>query len=345
MNAPVIDIHSHFFPRLSRAEARRYGGQWPWLREEGDGCGCIMQGDKEFRPVREVLWDPAVRLAELARHGIDRQIISATPILFGYGADVSEAAEAAERINDLALEFCAAGPSRLKALCQVPLQDLRRSCDELDRSMARGHVGVQIGNHVGDRDLDDGQLIEFLQHCGDVGAPVLVHPWDMFGRERMDRYMLQWLVGMPAETQLSILYLILSGAFERLPPDLKICFAHGGGSFAYLLGRVDNAWERRDIVRRDCPRRPSCYVDRFMTDSIVFDEQALSLLIGTMGVERVMFGTDHPFPLGEQTPGRLIQEHAALAPDQRRKLLYANAAEFFGLIEQPTVAGGNNIFK
>ena len=34
-------------------------------------------------------------------------------------------------------------------------------------------------------------------------------------------------VGMPAETQLSIAVMILGGAFDNLPKDLKIMFAHG----------------------------------------------------------------------------------------------------------------------
>src|SRR5438445_260973 len=81
----------------------------------------------------------------------------------------------------------------------------------------------------------------FLTHCANEGIPILVHPWDMMGGDkRMKKWMLPWLVAMPAETQLGILSLIMSGAFERLPASLKICFAHGGGSFAFLLGRVDN---------------------------------------------------------------------------------------------------------
>jgi aminocarboxymuconate-semialdehyde decarboxylase len=327
----MIDIHSHFFPPMSRATAEGFGESWPWLRNDGGGSGTIMCGDDGYRPVDQTLWDGHARLAALDGFAIDRQIICATPILFGYLVDSEQAHAVAVAVNDMALDHCAADRSRLHSLCQVPLQDLRLACDELERSMRAGHVGVQIGNHVGERDLDDGQLIEFLQHCALVDAPVLVHPWDMFGRDRMNRYMLQWLVAMPAETQLSILYLILSGAFERLPRTLKLCFAHGGGSFAYLLGRVDNAWRERDIVHRDCPRPPSSYCDRFATDSAVFSEEALTLLVNTMGEERVLFGTDFPFPLGEKHPGRLITEHAGLAAATRTRLLSQNAVNFFDL--------------
>ena len=124
-------------------------------------------------------------------------------------------------------------------------------------------------------------------------------------------------------------YLILSGAFERLPESLKLCFAHGGGSFVFLLGRVDNAWRQRDIVRENCPNLPSSYVSRFSVDSAVFDEAALRLLIDVMGEERVMFGTDYPFPLGEQDMGTLIRSATSISPDEQSKILGLNAKSFF----------------
>jgi aminocarboxymuconate-semialdehyde decarboxylase len=161
---------------------------------------------------------------------------------------------------------------------------------------------------------------------------VLVHPWDMMGGgKRMRQWMLPWLVSMAAETQLGMMSLILSGALERIPESLRICFAHGGGSFAFLLGRADNAWKHRDIVRKDCPRPPSEYAHRLHVDSIVFDEGALRLLVDVMGVERVMLGSDYPFPLGEQEVGGLVRGVSFLDGAQKRKILADNASRFFRL--------------
>lgn len=333
----IIDIHSHFFPTLAKAEAEALGPDWPWLKENGDGRGHIMLGDKEFRPVYDALWSPSRRVEELDRDNIDVQILCATPILFGYLKPAAQAEAAARRFNDLALEMCSAYPDRLKALCQVPLQDIDLACAEATRCMDNGHVGVQIGNHVGNKDLDDETLLRFLAHCAEIGAPVLIHPWDMFGAERMSKHMLSWLVGMPAETQCSILSLILSGAFEKLPESLKICFAHGGGSFAFLLGRVDNAWRHRDIVRAHCPKPPSEYAKRFYTDSAVFSDRSLRLLIDTMGSDRVMYGSDYPFPLGEQVLGAGIRQSKVLSEAEKNKVMAANACDFFGL-EPPASA-------
>ena len=332
-NIQKVDIHAHHFPRLTRAEAAVLGSETgPWLRIDADGeRGQIMKGDQAFRPVNRVLWDAHARLAEMDAQGVDIQLSCATPIMFGYSAPARVAADWAERMNDHALAFASANTQRLKVLAQVPLQDLDLACAEASRARASGHVGVQIGNHLGDRDMDDPQLVDFLVHCANNDIPVLAHPWDMMGGERMKKWMLPWLVAMPAETQLGILSLILSGAFERIPKTLKLCFAHGGGAFAFLLGRVDNAWKHRDIVRQDCPHLPSSYVDRFSVDSAVFEPRALRLLTEVMGAERVMLGSDYPFPLGEPRIGQLVSEAEFLSESQRQDILAGNACRFFGL--------------
>lgn len=326
-----IDIHSHFFPRIDRDEAARlHPERAPWLHVEGRR-GHIMLGDKPFRPVHDVLWDPVRRLEHLDEQALDVQVMCATPVMFGYEQPIDRALPWTQAMNDRALEMTSAAPHRLKVLAQVPLQDIDAACREASRAKANGHIGVQIGNHVDATDLDDEGLVTFLQHCAADDIPLLVHPWDMMGRGRMKKWMLPWLVAMPAETQLGILSLILSGAFERLPESLRICFAHGGGSFAFLLGRVDNAWRHRDIVREDCPELPSSYVKRFYVDSAVFDARSLGLLVEVMGPDRVMLGSDSPFPLGEQRIGAGVLEHPTLSDADKRHICTANAQRFFGL--------------
>jgi tryptophan 2,3-dioxygenase len=139
-----------------------------------------------------------------------------------------------------------------------------------------------------------------------------------------------WTVGMPAETQLAISSLVLSGAFDRLPKTLRICFAHGGGSFAYLLGRMQNAWEHQPLARGGAELKPAQYLDRFYVDSAIFDQRSLQLLVEIMGAGRIMLGSDYPYPLGEEHIGELIQT-SQFSPEAKQKMLAANAAEFFNL--------------
>ncbi|HEY0297152.1 MAG TPA: amidohydrolase family protein [Bordetella sp.] len=330
----MIDIHSHFFPEIPQALAREFDAERAvWLRvDEGQDTGQIMLGDKPFRPVYRALWDAGYRVGELDAQGVAMQLTCATPVMFGYSWDAAKAAEWAARMNDLAVDFCAAHPTRLKALSQVPMQDIKLATAEAKRAQLRGCVGVQIGNHVGDKDMDHPDMIDFLTFCAEEGIPVFAHPWDMMGGPgRMKKWMLPWLVAMPAETQLGMLSLILSGALEHIPETLKLCFAHGGGSFAYLLGRVDNAWQHRDIVRQDCPRPPSEYARRLWCDSALFDHKALDMLVDAVGVDHVMMGSDYPFPLGEQPIGSLVSGSPYLDEAARKKILADNAKVFFNL--------------
>ncbi len=328
----VIDIHAHFLPESWPDLAARFGTpDWPWMRHTGPGEAMLMLGDRDFRPVNDACWSASRRLEEMDRDGIDEQVVSATPILFAYHRPAQQALECAQIFNDLARELCAAGQGRLHSLCQVPLQDIDSACAMLSQAMCDGHLGVQIGTHVNGQNLDEEGIVTFLQHAASEGAAVLVHPWDMLARERTAKYMMAWTVSMPAESQLGIVSMILGGAFERLPESLRICFAHGGGSFAFLLGRLDNAWRRRDIVRGESKSLPSSYTNRFYVDSAVFDARALLLLVDVMGEDRIMLGSDYPFPLGEEFVGRLIRETETLSAAAKDKMLGANARRFLAL--------------
>ncbi|HLU45772.1 MAG TPA: amidohydrolase family protein [Natronosporangium sp.] len=329
---PVVDIHAHLVPKGWPDLAALCGGSgWPWLRIDSEREAMLMVGQTEFRPVGPQAWDPRVRLADLDADGVELQVVSPTPVFFSYDRPADQAVKVARIFNDLTLEHVADSEGRLLPFCQVPLQDPDAACAELDRCLAAGHVGVEIGNHVGERDLDDAGIVTFLQHCAEVGAPVFVHPWDMPGGPRLDRWMARWLVGMPAETHLSILAMILGGVFDRVPETLRICFAHGGGSLAFWLGRADNAWHRRgDVVRGASAHPPSHYRDRFFVDSVVFEPAALRLLVETLGEDRVMVGSDYPYPLGERPIGQVVRRADFLTDQQRAKLLSGNALRFLG---------------
>jgi aminocarboxymuconate-semialdehyde decarboxylase len=334
---PAIDIHNHFFPREWPDLSARFGTpDWPWIKHTEPGKAEIMVGGRFFRHIDSACWDAEVRLRDMDRDGIDTQVLSATPVLFAYERPVRHALDCAQLFNDAALELCARGQGRLKALCQVPLQEVDAACGELSRCMRAGHLGVQIGNHVGEKNLDDPGIVTFLHHCADEGAAVLVHPWDMLAPQRMPKYMMPWTVGMPAETQLGMVAMILSGAFDKLPANLRICFAHGGGSFAFLLGRLENAWQHHPVARGVSELSPKHYLNRFYVDSAVFDERALQFLVGTMGEDRVLLGSDYPFPLGEHRVGELIRSSHLTAPAKAR-LLGENAGTFLGLVNDQSV--------
>src|SRR5258708_13198814 len=184
----VIDIHNHFFPESWPDLSARYGSpDWPWIKHTEPGKADVMIGDRFFRHIYSACWDPEVRLQEMDRDGIDMQVMSATPVLFAYERPVEQALDCARLFNDAALEMCGRGQGRLKSLCQVPLQPTDAACKELTSCMAAGHLGVQIGNHVGGKNLDDEGTLTFLQHCADEGAAGLIPPPGKFCPERMPK--------------------------------------------------------------------------------------------------------------------------------------------------------------
>ncbi|WP_280183327.1 amidohydrolase family protein [Nocardia cyriacigeorgica] len=331
--ANIIDVHTHYVPKGWPDVSAEGGPEAPWLRIESEADAMIMMGTREFRRIQSDCWDAEVRLRDMDADGVRTQVVSPTPGFFNYGRTGEQAAKISRIFNDLALDIVAPAPDRLIPFCQVPLQDADLACAELDRCLANGHRGVEIGNHVGDRDLDSEGIVTFLQHCADREVPVFVHPWDMATSPRLDRWMAQWLAAMPAETHLSILALILGGVFDRIDERLRIGFAHGGGSFAFWLGRMENAWHRRNDVIGTSEYPPSHYLGRFYVDSVVFDERALRLLVETVGAERVLVGSDYPYPLGERPVGEVVRKSAFLDDRTRDLITHRNAQRFLGLSE------------
>jgi aminocarboxymuconate-semialdehyde decarboxylase len=194
-----------------------------------------------------------------------------------------------------------------------------------------GLAGIEIGTNVNGKNFDDAGVCEILTAAAGIGAAVFVHPWEMLGRERMSKYWLPWLVGMPAETALAICSVIFCGVLERLP-KLRICFAHGGGSFAYSVGRIGHGFDcRPDLCAVDNNKNPRDYLGRFYVDSLVHDPAALRFLLESVGEKRIAMGSDYPFPLGEACPGQMIESMSELSEATKRRLLAGTALEFLGL--------------
>ncbi|WP_454259313.1 amidohydrolase family protein [Pseudoxanthomonas mexicana] len=308
-----IDTHAHFLPRDWPDLAAKYGDvRFPVIHHGDDGRHRIYKDGKFFREIWPKTWDPEERIADYARFGVQVQVISTVPVMFSYWAKPHHALELHQALNDHTAAACRDYPRHYAGIGTVPLQSPRLAVQELERCMDQlGLQGVQIGSHVNDWNLDAPELFEFFQAASELGAAILVHPWDMMGAASMPKYWLPWLVGMPAEQSRAACCLIFGGVLERLP-ELKVCFAHGGGSFPYTIGRIEHGFNMRpDLVATDNPRNPRDYLSRVYFDSWVADPRALRYLLDTVGHERVMLGTDYPFPLGEQEPGAGI---AALGP-------------------------------
>jgi aminocarboxymuconate-semialdehyde decarboxylase len=175
--------------------------------------------------------------------------------------------------------------------------------------------------------LNAPELFPVFEAAQDLGAAIFVHPWEMMGQDKMKRYWLPWLVGMPAETSLAICSMIFGGIFERLP-KLKVAFAHGGGSFPSTIGRIEHGFNvRPDLVAIDNPINPRNYLNKFYLDTLVHDPMMLDYLVKLFGENQLALGTDYPFPLGELEPGKLIKGTSYSATTKER-LLSGSALEW-----------------
>jgi aminocarboxymuconate-semialdehyde decarboxylase len=294
------------------------------------GFARMMEGDTFFREIGANCWDADLRRSEYADRGVQVQVACTIPVMFNYDAKPDDALELGQFLNDDLAELVTRDPQHYAGLATVPLQDTDKAIRELHRAKSLGLVGVQIGSNINGLNLSEPQFFPFFEACQALDMAVMIHPWEMMGRDQMEKYWLPWLVGMPAETARAASSLVFGGVFERLP-KLRVMLSHAGGSFLTTLGRLEHGLRcRPDLVAIDNKPEPRSYLGKFWIDSITHDKDLLRYVLKLQGSNRICMGSDYPFPLGDLDLGQYM-ENMGLTSRELENIFAGSALEWLNL--------------
>jgi aminocarboxymuconate-semialdehyde decarboxylase len=305
-----IDMHTHILPSVMPNWTDKFGyGNFIHVQPSKEaGKADMMAGGNFFRTIEENCWEPIVRIEEYKTHDTQVQVVCTVPVMFSYWAKAKDTLVLSQFLNDHIAELVDQYPKNYIGLGTIPMQDADLAVQELERCKKIGLVGIQIGSNINNINLHDPKFYPIWDACERLSMAIMIHPWEMMGKEHMERYWLPWLVGMPAETSRAATSMIFGGIFEKYP-NLRVNFSHAGGSFLPTIGRVEHGFNcRPDLVAIDNDRSPRHYLGKFWVDCITHDPRMLEYVLEMQGSKRVTLGSDYPFPLGDLEIGKFITE-------------------------------------
>lgn len=314
--AVVVDLHAHVVLADAFGTAGPYG---PLHGDDADGREFFRVGDHTMKPIPyrdSVFMDVERRLAEMDRVGIDVQMLSPNPLTFFGGIEPGPATEFARATNDAMAALVAQHPGRLLGSAQLPLQDPQAAIDELDRAVGDLGLGAAyVGTDYG-MPFDDPRLDDVYHRVVELDVPLFVHGVTNDGRgpvadARLRRFGLDLIVGYTYEETLAAASLVLGGVLDR-HQGLDVCLSHGGGAIAFLAQRFDSmaTFQGRESDFASSLRR-------LWFDSHLEPGPARDLVVATVGVDRMVYGTNFG---GWDTPTVTDEFDASLTPNARRLL-------------------------
>jgi aminocarboxymuconate-semialdehyde decarboxylase len=324
-----IDLHSHFFPVDALRHPGKFENRAPRMVLEGDKLSVTSQIGRRGG-LGAGAYDPAARIKALDEMKIDMQAISPSPILLFYWEAPAVAAHFSRRQNEAIQQVVQKNSDRFIGFGSVPLQSIPDSIAIAKEAKAMGLKGLEIGNAVGDKPLDDPIFEPFFAVAQELDLLLFVHPLEG-GVDTDDPLapILGNVLQFTFRTTMMIERMILTGMFEKYP-NLKLCLSHGGGLLAFNIWRLDHSFGLRRDLQQQLPHKPSGYLKRLYFDTIVHSVVALQYLIAVVGADRVVIGTDYPMGMGDfESVQKITQLNLSAA--ERDQVLGANAARALNL--------------
>jgi aminocarboxymuconate-semialdehyde decarboxylase len=327
----VIDVHTHmlsqaWFDLIKEKGAPRFevkpSKDWPApLGIHADGAPFMTPQPGHF--------DYELRMKEMDAARVDLAIVSLTAPNVYWG-DAQTSLKAAQLVNDSMAEAQSRYPDRIRWLTSLPWEHADLAVAELERSCARGAVGVMVLANVAGRSLTEPAFEPIWRAIDARGLPVLVHPTAPPGVGQLDMrsYNLVAQIGFMFDTSLAIMRLIYSGFLDTFP-NVKLIASHAGGTLPYLVGRMDVCWDNMVAVREHIRQPPRDYLTRIWYDAVTYRQAALEMCIDVGGDDKVMYGSDWPHNIGDMK-GCLGRVNS-LPAGQRKAVSSGNALKIFKL--------------
>lgn len=315
-----IDIHAHSTPQ-GFVKAATAGKDWHGLK--------VDRGSTNPRQT----WTPEQRIADMNSLGVDIQVVSTAAAFYCYDLDPQRTGAIARDCNDEVHQMTMDHPDRFAGFATLPMQDVKGAITELERSVTKlGLKGAMIDDKVNGLTYDEPEFLPFWKAAEQLGALIFVHQMggDTMVKARSTRYHLPNTIGNLADRAVTFASLVFGGVMDACP-SLKVCLAHGGGYTCYGIGRMDRGWQVRREARVHITQPPSSYLRRFYYDCIVYDEAALRFLIDTVGVDRVVLGTDWPADMCIDWPVSWVLSLKRLTQEEKEAILYKNLENLLGI--------------
>jgi aminocarboxymuconate-semialdehyde decarboxylase len=324
----IIDTHAHWYPREWLDLFRRDGAA-EGATLERDGASYTIRTQRIINKFDEEFVELERRLAGMDRQRVDVHALSLTaPMVYwaspGFGLALSQA------YNDAASAAHRKHPDRFVGLAMVPMQAPELALKELERAARLpGMRGLYLATNVNGANLDERRFWDVYAKAEELGWPVFLHPVDTIGRERTERYHLKNLLGNPYDTGVAAASLVFGGVLDAFP-KLEVNLPHAGGTFPWLIGRLDHGTKVRPELRH-MKAPPSAYLRRFTYDTIGHNPSINLGLIRMVGADRVILGSDYCFDMGVTDPVGDIERLEALGADERELIVGKTAAKLLRL--------------
>ena len=297
----MIDYHSHVIPETIIAAMRADPGRYATRIEAEAGKRYLVRGKLRLELLPEFSVAEA-KLEAMDRKGIEISVISPGPQVFFYNLEEAQGLEAARLVNDGLAAMVAKKPARLRGMATLPMQHPEAAVAEMERvAREHGFKGIELATAAPLGELADPKYRPVLRRAQELKMTIFAHPNTIGSSGRLDCYYLTNLIGNPLETTIMVANLMFSGALDELP-RLKMLLAHGGGFAPYQVGRFVHGHKVRPETRAHTASSAKDLLKRFHFDTLTHDPQALRYLVGLVGAERMVLGTDAPFDMGDENP-------------------------------------------